>query len=150
MSPLILIALFSIAAVFIVFYLVHKAEASASKKIEIIYKKELTKLSDLYPNIFLEDSDTEFYTVGHPYVWVSSNFDEFKELIKRSCYVQPIQGPKLALEKPVYSFCYKLDANRAYIVAREGSFDFNSLMHQQQWIESQRDVSENIRKYKDS
>lgn len=105
----------------------------------------MTSLRDKFPDAIKGDSGYKYYTNGHPYVWVEISYTGLLESIKFSC-----DGHRGMPQTPLYSIKVD-DINKSvYFVNRTDCFDFNQLMHYQQWIDLNKQVSENITRYKNS
>lgn len=110
-----------------------------------IYEDEIISLRNKFPGILESDSGYKYYTNGHPYVWVESSYTGFLESIKYSA-----EGYRGMPQTPIYSIKVDDNSKSIYFVNRIENFDFNQLMHYQEWIDSNKQVSENIREYKNS
>ena len=94
-----------------------------------------------------EKQGYRFYTNGHPYVWVEINYQEFLELMDDGIYLKGQHGNKIF---PRFSYDINKDSKQVYVVPLVKDFNFSSLKHYQEWLDSQKQVAENIAKYKNS
>jgi hypothetical protein len=85
-------------------------------------------------------SEYSFYTTGHPYVWVESSYDEMLASVEESCI--GFQGtPQPARYKMRLSSEHK----KIYYVANGlTTLDFGDLMHYDEWLDSKKQLQENI------
>ncbi|GAB1268509.1 hypothetical protein NBRC116493_17620 [Aurantivibrio infirmus] len=115
------------------------------KKAAEYYEEELVGLQSKYPEIFNNATSLKFYTSGHPYVWVNSDFKEWLEGLKASC-----RGPKGVPIKARYSLRVDRVKEHVYFVPGIESFDFSSLMRYDEWLEDGKKYSQKIAEYKKS
>ena len=86
----------------------------------------------------------QFYTVGHPYVWVNSNREQMLKAVKNSCY--GFQGTAQPAQ-----YKMKIDEEKKaiyYVASGTAKLEFGDLKHYQEWIDSKKAVSEAIKNYK--
>lgn len=115
-----------------------------NNEIEKIAKEYYGKLNLEYPDLF--GGEYRFYTDNHPYVWGEIPEEEFMGLLKAAAtgaYGVPRNSP---------IFCHAINVkNRCfYFIAGKDKFDFSSRMHCQEWLDSKKELAQNIAKYKNS
>ena len=97
-----------------------------------------------------EIEEYKFYTTGHPYVWVESSYEELCTTIKSMCNSVPSQSV-VKIIGPANVFVKVNQEKRAIYVVVTEPIDINNrwpdLMHYDEWLESNKSISENIIKY---
>ncbi len=105
-------------------------------------KDGLLKLNQFLQALPDDTSTYTFYTDGHPYVWVETSLESIQDQIKQSHqHHQP------------YGLTYEVQANEQrkaiyFVSIYRGKVAWPSLMHDDEWAESNKKVAENIRRYK--
>lgn len=107
-------------------------------------EKELSRLNVEHPLIF--EGGYTFYTNNHPYVWGEISQDDVAKLIKFSA----TGAHHTPLDPPIYSIKIEREQKKVYLIPHKRTFDYSKLMHYQEWLDSQKDVAENIAKHKAS
>jgi hypothetical protein len=112
-------------------------------------KNAISDLHEIYSTLKNNINEYSFYSTGHPYVWVDSNKIKMEKQIISTC-TRSFPGSDIYYDKAIYSL--KIDQNNKsiYYVTDIENFDFNSLMHYQEWLDSQQQVAQNIAKHKNS
>lgn len=92
--------------------------------------------------------DYTCFTNNHPYVWGEIDYSAEKASMIEECKwtyagTTPVPGGDL-------KFSLKADDSlkALYIAHHSENFDWNSLHHYEEWLESMREVGENIERYK--
>ncbi|WP_444918316.1 hypothetical protein [Microbulbifer sp. JMSA003] len=114
---------------------------SQDREIDKITKRHLELIRNSYPDAF--GGSYTFYTDNHPYVWGEIEKEAITGLVRAAA--TGFRG--IPQDPPIY--CYEVDDynKRFYFIAGQKRFDFKSLKHYQEWLDSQKEVAENIRKY---
>jgi|TARA_B110000902_G_C13870172_1_gene422514 hypothetical protein len=124
-------------------YLQHKQEP----KVLALRDGELSKMDSKYPGVFGLNTGYEFYTDGHPYVWVSVSYEDFQKKLRTCCIDLGNSGS--ILREPIYSIDVDYDAKRVCIHP-QGNYDFSKLQHYDQWVSSSSDIEKNIQPHNNS
>ncbi|WP_461515917.1 hypothetical protein [Porticoccus sp.] len=122
----------------IMFLILKNMEKLLQQRVDGAFKKLHDQLSGIKKNEFL------YYTNGHPYVWVETSLKDIEEEIRNSKYVRGVVPE---------NFSISIDENRKsvyFVHTPRKKFKFDDLHHYDEWIESQKEVAENIAKYKNS
>ena len=86
------------------------------------------------------------YSTGHPYTWSQVTYaekvNELMESIHWTRFLPHWTGPA------TYSIKKDEEKRFIYIVSGEDDYDWTSLLHYEEWLESNKDVALAIRKYK--
>ncbi|NQD38295.1 hypothetical protein HPT27_14805 [Permianibacter sp. IMCC34836] len=102
------------------------------------------KLSEFESSLQSPLSSYQAYTNNHPYVWGEVDYNQCKDEYLRSISL----GPNLSTYCPKVSLRVIESTKSIYLVAGTDQFDWSSLYHYEEWIESNKEVSERIREYK--
>ena len=117
-------------------------------KINRSNREALAKLNKLEAEIECDISEYKIYTTGHPYTWSEVTYD------KKFDYIINSSGWDLYIPwwHKACSFVTKVDEHNKfiYIVTNREKFDWSKLQHYDQWLESNNEIENNIKKHKDS
>lgn len=95
-------------------------------------------LNEIDPNAY------KFYTTGHPYVWCDTNLEEIKKSINDLKYSRNYNPNDYLI-----NICN--EKKSVYFIQRPAiNSNWEKLMHYQEWLDSQKQVADNIHKYKNS
>lgn len=114
------------------------------KEIKRISSEAVKKLATQHSGLF--SGSYSYFTNNHPYVWGEVDHDELMGLIEMSA----TGIRRIPVDPP--NFCSRVDEERKrfYFVYHKRDFDFSTLMHYQEWLDSQSKVAENIERYKNT
>ena len=123
-------------------YYVMKFDSGEVCEYRSAIKKELSKCVE---ESNCEESAVSFYTDGHPYVWVESTKQELEKILDQSCI--GLQG---ASKPSSCKFKINKSTNSVYVVTENNIDKMSTLMHYQEWLDSNKIVAENIAKNKNA
>lgn len=95
-------------------------------------------------------SGYQAYTNNHPYVWGEADYKELYQSILDSARWS--LRPNSAWPHRASEFSLRVDEERMaiYVAIGYSDFDWSSLYHYQEWLQSMADVGEAIKKHKES
>ena len=95
----------------------------------------------------------EFFTTGHPDVWVQTNYKDLCKIIGSSCRGVPGSTVGSYIVGPANVFVKINEEKKAIYVIVSGSestkCEWPQLMHYQEWVESNKALAERIAEYKE-
>jgi len=128
-------------ALIYIFYLMLRAP----EKIKKSNDHAKAKLLNFEKSLSRPITEYKAYSIGHPYTWVEIRYENFFKSITTSASFSrfPPYWDK------AHTFCTKVDEDnkRIYLIPRHTKYDWERLMHYDEWIESNREVAENIAIY---
>jgi hypothetical protein len=103
-----------------------------------------SRLDDCIELLGVPVDNVKFYTDGHLYVWVESSLEEVRSYLAASCVGSPYGQPRES------GVLIKSNAEkyRIYLVAENRHHMMDKLMHYQEWIDSNKEVSDQIARHK--
>jgi hypothetical protein len=120
----------------------------AKRKYETIARQNM---DTLYTHLEVEPEEYQFFGRGHPYVWTKFPREEAENIVVRSCRIDTYPGAPFTLYgDPQQCLCVRNDLKHIYVVPRGESDTSSDLLHYQEWLDSHKEVSENIARYKES
>lgn len=99
----------------------------------------MSELEAKYPEVF--EGDCEFLTSGHPYVWVDSSISDLQKLVEAA--VTGVRG--MPRDPPFYSCKWDSDKRRFYFVPCTNNFDFDSLVHYEDYVPKEKRYTVKVR-----
>ncbi len=98
----------------------------------------------------IQSSNLRLYSTGHPYTWCEISNDELITKIKENS-VSSLSGVGPTPKPVKFLLNYNKNRHALHIVFTDKiTFDWNSLLHYDEWLESKESLAENISKYKNS
>jgi len=135
------ILIFSMLA--IVGILTYLLQAGQEQGVQKFHTENMQVLTHKYPEVFNPGTEYSFYTTGHPYVWVSINYQDALKHLVNAC-----RGHKGIPIAAVYSLKIDEDRKHVYLVCGIDNFNFSKLMHYDEWLLSNSEIAKNIAAYK--
>mgnify|MGYP006188420951 CR=1 FL=1 len=121
-------------------YLLHIAQ---EKGVEKFHQENIKNLQERYPEVFRDHTEYQFFTTGHPYVWVSVGYQEILTRLKNCC-----AGVRGFPQSPVYAIRVNQEMKHVYVAPGYPRFNFGTLLHYREWLGSNQDVAKRIPAYK--
>lgn len=125
---------------FAMFFLVY-----APIKIKALNQIARKKMEEFERSLSHPVSEYECYSTGHPYTWTKIDYSDFSSTVESAGFCKAL---------PFFSYPQVISARvdeggkRLYLVTRDLSFDWDSLMHYDEWLKSKKEVSERIAAHK--
>jgi hypothetical protein len=118
----------------------------SKRKYEKLAREEMNAL---YEAIGPQLDEYLFFGRGHPYVWTEFSKETAEDIVVRSCEIRPYPGCPFSLYDLSKNHLYSShDLKHIYIVPRGETDETSNLLHYQQWIDSHKEIGENIARYK--
>ena len=120
----------------------------AKRKYESLAQREII---DVYEDLKAGVDEYVFFGRGHPYVWTEFSRETAEDIVLRSCEIISFPGSPFNFYDESQSHLYaRSDLKHIYVVDRGETDSSTDLLHYQEWLDSQKQVGENIARYKGS